>query len=161
MCSISRAEGTLHFQRKHHTRSAHHVPLAEHIVEKRKRPHIRGLFFFLAPRTGLEPVTSPTVSDSQARANIVGATRQSHSRLGRSLAHFRYSLLYAFDFKKQPFRLFFLVNYQLRAHKVRAQSVYRWKLIMMSRANLSEKQKEKTTLCVIFSFWLPGQGLNL
>ena len=47
----------------------------------------------LAPRTGLEPVTSPTVSDSQARANIVGATRQSHSRLRRSHTHFRYSLL--------------------------------------------------------------------
>ena len=27
-------------------------------IEKRKRPQNRGLFFFLAPRTGLEPVTS-------------------------------------------------------------------------------------------------------
>ena len=132
MCSISRAEGTLHFQRKHHARSAHHVPLAEHIVEKRKRPHIRGLFFFLAPRTGLEPVTSPTVSDSQARANIVGATRQSHSRLGRSLAHFRYSLLYAFDFKKQPFRLFFLVNYQLRPRPSAFSVGIQMELIMIS-----------------------------
>ena len=133
MCSISRAKGTLHFQRKHHARSAHHVPLAEHIVEKRKRPHIRGLFFFLAPRTGLEPVTSLIVSDCGACANIARATRQSHSRLRRSLAHFRYSLLYAFDFKKQPFRLFFLVNYQLRRAIARAQPVYRWKLIMMSQ----------------------------
>ena len=92
-----------------------HISLAEGEFRwKKKSKSFRLAFFFLAPRTGLEPVTSPTVSDSQARANIVGATRQSHSRLRRSLAHFRYSLLYAFDFKKQPFRLFFLVNYQLR-----------------------------------------------
>ena len=55
MRSVSRAEGTLHFRRKHHARSAHHVPLAEHIVEKstcfRK-------CFFLAPPAGLEPATS-------------------------------------------------------------------------------------------------------
>ena len=31
MCSVARAEGT---QSKHHARSAHHIPLAEHIVEK-------------------------------------------------------------------------------------------------------------------------------
>ena len=132
MCSISRAEGTLHFRRKHHARSAHHVPLAEHIVEKRKRPHIRGLFF-LAPRTGLEPVTSPTVSDSQARANIAGTTRQSHSRLRRSLAHFRYSLLLPLTRKNSRSGSFFLVNYQLRRAIARSQSVYRWKLIMMSQ----------------------------
>ena len=62
----------------------------------------------MAPRTGLEPVTSPIISDSQPCAIIVGATRQSHSRFARSLTLFRNSLLYAFDSKKQPFRLFFL-----------------------------------------------------
>ena len=36
------------------------------------------------------------------------STRQAHSRFARSLAHFRNSLLRAFDLKKQPFRLFFL-----------------------------------------------------
>ena len=114
MCSGSRAEGTLHFRRKHPSRSAHHVSLAEHIVEKRKRPHNRGLYFFLAPRTGLEPVTSPIVSDSRACANIARATRQSHSRLGRSLAHFRYSLLLPLTRKNSRSGSFFLVNYQLR-----------------------------------------------
>ena len=67
-------------------RSVHHVPLAEHIIEKRKRPHIRGLFFFLAPRTGLEPVTSPTVSDCQACANKARATR--HRCFDRQKVHF-------------------------------------------------------------------------
>ena len=55
-----------------------------------------------------EPVTSPIVSDSQACANIARATRQKHSRFARSPAHFRNSLFFAFDLKKQPFRLFFL-----------------------------------------------------
>ena len=34
MCSISRAEGTLHARSALHFRRIHHVPLAEHIVEK-------------------------------------------------------------------------------------------------------------------------------
>ena len=46
MCSISRAEGTLHFRRKHHARSAHHVPLAEHIVEKKKKTTYSWSFLF-------------------------------------------------------------------------------------------------------------------
>ena len=36
MCSISCAEGILHAQSAHHFRRIHHVPLAEHIVEKRR-----------------------------------------------------------------------------------------------------------------------------
>ena len=53
-------------------------------------------------------MTSPSVSDSPACANIARATRQKHSRFARSPAHFRNSLFFAFDLKKQPFRLFFL-----------------------------------------------------
>ena len=75
-----------------------HISLAEGEFRwKKKSKSFRLAFFFLAPRTGLEPVTSPTVSDCGACANIARATRQSHSRLARSPAHFRYSLLCAFD----------------------------------------------------------------
>ena len=106
-------------------------------------------------------MTSPTVSDFQARANIARATRQSHSRLGRSLAHFRYSLLYAFDFKKQPFRLFFLVNYQLRRAIARAQPVYRWE-VNHDVTDLRELEKTKRkdhTPCGLF-FLAPRTGLE-
>ena len=65
-------------------------------------------FHKIAPQTRPQPVTSPSVSDSQACANIARATRQKHSRFARSPAHFRNSLFFAFDLKKQPFRLFFL-----------------------------------------------------
>ena len=36
MCSVSRAEGTLHMRSALHFRRILHVPLAEHIVEKRR-----------------------------------------------------------------------------------------------------------------------------
>ena len=52
-------------------------------------------------------MTSPIVSDSQARANIARATRKAHSRLGRSPTHFRYSLLRAFDIKKTAIQAVF------------------------------------------------------
>ena len=52
-------------------------------------------------------MTSPSISDSQVCANIAGATRQAHSRLGRSYTRFRYSLLRAFDIKKTTIQAVF------------------------------------------------------
>ena len=50
---------------------------------------------------------------------------------------------------------FLFVNYQLR----NAQSVCRWILIVMSRASLIEKQKEKDrTLCDLFLFGSPDRA---
>ena len=77
------------------------------MVSDYQKTHPLGWVLFLAPRTGLEPVTSPIISDSQACAIIAGTTRQAHSRLGRSLTHFRYSLLRAFDIKKTDIQALF------------------------------------------------------
>ena len=43
----TRAKGTLHIQRKHHAGRAHHVPLAEHIVEKSLTQNALGFFLCL------------------------------------------------------------------------------------------------------------------
>ena len=75
--------------------------------KSKNKTHPLGWVLFLAPRTGLEPVTSPIVSDSKICANIAGATRQAHSRLGRSSIRFRYSLLRAFDIKKTAIQAIF------------------------------------------------------
>jgi len=88
MRSFSRAEDTPHARSAHHFRRKHHVPLAEHIVEKTNA-------FCVSFFTDRAPPVTPTVSDCRARAINVGATRQSHSRLARSQARFRYSLLCA------------------------------------------------------------------
>ena len=55
---ISHGEAIFH-ARVHFTHECiSQIPKGIYFVEKRKRPQNRGLFFFLAPRTGLEPVTS-------------------------------------------------------------------------------------------------------
>ena len=116
--------------------------------------------FFLAPRTGLEPVLSLTVSDSQACTNIAGATRQAHSRLVRSLTHFRYSLLRAFDIKKEPFRLFFLVNYQLRKRRGAFSVGMQMKFNHDVMGKLARKSKNKTHPFGWVLFLAPRTGLE-
>ena len=115
---------------------------------------------FLAPRTNLEPVTSPTASDSQACANNSRATRQSHSRLGGSYIRFRYSLLCAFNGEKQLFRLFFFsLTTNFDCAQARSQPACRWALIVMSRAKFCWKNKKDHTLCGLF-FLAPPVGLE-
>ena len=74
MCSVARAEGTLHFQRTHHARRAHHVPLAEHIVENSTCS--RKCFFLGSLGTGL-----PTTRSRSLRHPIYPRCRSAKSRV--------------------------------------------------------------------------------